>query len=89
MLEKALISGVVHKREETVYRVEGVAGARLFAALADGPGERRHDRADRRRRSSSRRPVEDRRRPPHGSTRSASRGPRATISARSASSAPA
>ena len=36
MLEKALISGVVHQREETVYRVEGVAPARLFAALADG-----------------------------------------------------
>jgi aspartate kinase len=35
MLEKALISGVVHQREETVYRVEGVAPARLFAALAD------------------------------------------------------
>jgi aspartate kinase len=36
MLEKALISGVVHQREETVYRVEGVAPAKLFAALADG-----------------------------------------------------
>jgi aspartate kinase len=35
MLEKALISAVVHQREETVYRVEGVAPARLFAALAD------------------------------------------------------
>ena len=35
MLEKALISGVVHQREETVYRVEGVAPAKLFAALAD------------------------------------------------------
>jgi aspartate kinase len=35
MLEKALISGVVHQREETVYRVEGVAPARLFAALAE------------------------------------------------------
>jgi aspartate kinase len=35
MLEKALISGVVHQREETVYRVEGVSPARLFAALAD------------------------------------------------------
>jgi aspartate kinase len=34
MLEKALISGVVHQREETVYRVEGVTPARLFAALA-------------------------------------------------------
>jgi aspartate kinase len=35
MLEKALISGVVHQRQETVYRVDGVAPARLFAALAD------------------------------------------------------
>ena len=34
MLEKALISGVVHQREETVYRVDGVSPARLFAALA-------------------------------------------------------
>jgi aspartate kinase len=34
MLEKALISGVVHQRVETVYRVDGVAPARLFAALA-------------------------------------------------------
>ena len=35
MLEKALISAVVHQREEMVYRVEGVTPARLFAALAD------------------------------------------------------
>src|SRR5205807_432952 len=35
MLEKALISGVVHQREETVYRVEGAGPARLFAALAE------------------------------------------------------
>jgi aspartate kinase len=35
MLEKALISGVVHQREETVYRVEGVATARLFSALSE------------------------------------------------------
>ena len=35
MLEKALISGVVHQREETVYRVEGVRAARLFGALAE------------------------------------------------------
>jgi aspartate kinase len=35
MLEKALISGVVHQREETVYRVDGVSAAKLFAALAD------------------------------------------------------
>jgi aspartate kinase len=35
MLEKAMISGVIHTLEETVYRVEGVAPARLFRALAD------------------------------------------------------
>ena len=35
MLEKALISGVTHSSEETIYRVEGVSAARLFQALAD------------------------------------------------------
>ncbi|OLD99603.1 MAG: aspartate kinase [Actinobacteria bacterium 13_1_20CM_4_69_9] len=35
MLEKALISGVVHQREETVYRVSGARAAQLFGALAD------------------------------------------------------
>jgi aspartate kinase len=35
MLEKALISAVVHTREETVYRVDGVDAARLFGALAE------------------------------------------------------
>jgi aspartate kinase len=34
MLEKALISGVTHTLEEVVYRVEDVAPARLFEALA-------------------------------------------------------
>jgi len=34
MLEKAMISGVTHTTEETVYRVGGVAAARLFAELA-------------------------------------------------------
>ena len=34
MLEQAMISGVVHTLEETVYRVQGVPAARLFAALA-------------------------------------------------------
>jgi aspartate kinase len=33
--EKALISGVVHQREETVYRVRGASASRLFAALAE------------------------------------------------------
>jgi aspartate kinase len=35
MLEKALVSAVVHTREEPVYRVTGVAPARLFGALAE------------------------------------------------------
>jgi aspartate kinase len=35
MLEKALIAGVVHQREETVYDVEGAELAPLFATLAD------------------------------------------------------
>jgi aspartate kinase len=35
MLEKALISGVTHTREEAVYEVEGVPRADLFEALAD------------------------------------------------------
>jgi aspartate kinase len=35
MLEKALISGITHTRDETVYEVEGVSPARLFAALAE------------------------------------------------------
>ena len=34
MLEKALISGVTHTLEETVYRVEGISAARLFESLA-------------------------------------------------------
>jgi aspartate kinase len=34
MLEKALISGVTHTLEETLYRVEGTTPARLFTALA-------------------------------------------------------
>src|SRR5215468_6742181 len=35
MLEKALISGVTHTREETLYRVTGTTASQLFAALAD------------------------------------------------------
>jgi aspartate kinase len=35
MLEKALISGVVHQRQETVYHVDGASRAQLFGALAD------------------------------------------------------
>ena len=35
MLEKALISAVVHQREETVFRVGSVTLSRVFGALAD------------------------------------------------------
>jgi aspartate kinase len=35
MLEKAMISGVTHTLEETLYWVEGVSAAPLFAALAE------------------------------------------------------
>jgi aspartate kinase len=35
VLEKAIISGVTHTLEETVYRVEGVSASRLFSALAE------------------------------------------------------
>jgi aspartate kinase len=35
MLEKALIAGVVHLREETVYDVDGAEAAPLFGALAE------------------------------------------------------
>jgi len=35
MLEKALISGVTHTHEETLYRIEGTTPSRLFAALAE------------------------------------------------------
>ncbi len=36
MLEKAMISGVTHTIEETLYRVEGTTPAELFRALAAG-----------------------------------------------------
>jgi aspartate kinase len=35
MLEKAIISGVTHTTEETVYRLEGISAAALFGALAE------------------------------------------------------
>ena len=35
MLEKAIISGVTHTLEESVYRVEGIDAARLFHALSE------------------------------------------------------
>src|SRR5215211_9148002 len=35
MLEKALISGVTHTRDEMLYRVDGTTPARLFAILAE------------------------------------------------------
>ena len=51
MLEKAIISGVTHTLEESVYRVEGVDAARLFQALAEAEVDG-HDRPDRARSSS-------------------------------------
>src|SRR3712207_7084535 len=33
-LEKAMISGVTHTTEETLYRVQGAPASRLFGALA-------------------------------------------------------
>ena len=35
MLERAIISGVAHTVDETVYRVDGVPAATLFSALAE------------------------------------------------------
>jgi aspartate kinase len=35
MLEKAMISGVMHNTEENLYRVEGATPAKLFSALAE------------------------------------------------------
>jgi aspartate kinase len=35
MLEKAIISGVTHTTEETVYRLDGISAAALFGALAE------------------------------------------------------
>jgi aspartate kinase len=35
MLEKAIISGVTHTTEETVYRLEGISAAALFVGLAE------------------------------------------------------
>ena len=35
MLERAIISGVAHTVDETVYRVDGLPAAALFSALAD------------------------------------------------------
>ena len=80
MLEKALISGVVHQREETVYRVDGAqAGAALRRARRGGR-ERRHDRADGRRDRLLRPGRGPGRRRARRSTGSASPGPPATTS---------
>jgi aspartate kinase len=35
VLERAIISGITHATDESVYRVDGVSAAELFAALAD------------------------------------------------------
>ena len=88
MLEKAIISGVTHTVEEAVYRVEGAKAAALFQALADagasvdtiiqtGPRDRLLRTLVRHRRGGRGR-----------STVSVFAGPRATTSARSASSGP-
>ena len=47
MLEKALISGVTHTVEETVYRVEGVAGRTALPGARRRRGQRRHGHPDR------------------------------------------
>ena len=47
MLEKALISGVVHQREETVYRVDGRDAGAALRRAGRGERQRRHDRPDR------------------------------------------
>ena len=46
MLEKALISGVTHTREETVYRVEGTTACAALRGARGRERERRHDRPD-------------------------------------------
>ena len=88
MLEKALISGVVHQREETVYRVDGARPAQLFGALAEAAVN-----VDTIVQTNAEivfsAPVEDkRRRRAHARRARRLAGPRATTSARSASSAP-
>ena len=60
MLEKAMISGVTHTLEETVYRVEGVVARAAVRRARRGERQRRHDRADRRREIVFSAPVEDR-----------------------------
>ena len=80
MLEKALISGVTHTVDETVYRVEGVAGRPALRGARRGRVQRRHGRPDR---PGDRllRAAEPRRDGSARSTGWASRGRRATISA--------
>jgi Aspartokinases len=46
MLEKALISGVTHTREETLYRVEGTTASQLLRRRCGRERERGHDRPD-------------------------------------------
>ena len=82
MLEKALISGVTHTREETLYRVEGTTAVAAVRRARRGERERRHDRPDRagdRLLGAGRRPRRGRR----GARRARRRsGARATTSAR-------
>ena len=58
MLEKAMISGVTHTPEETLYRVEGVT-ARDSSRRSPRRRERRHDRADRRAEIVFSAPIDD------------------------------
>ena len=90
MLEKAIISGVTHTREETLYRVDGHDAVAALRRARRRERQRRHDRADRARdRLLGARPRTAT--PPSsvldGARRRVER--RATTSARSASSAPA
>ena len=83
MLEKALISGVTHTLEETLYRVEGTTPARLFAALAEA-GVNVDTIVQTGPEIVFSAPAEDREAAAECSMRSASSGARATTSARSA-----
>ena len=85
MLEKAMISGVTHTLEETLYRVEGVTAGQLFARARRRERERRHDRPDRRAEIVFSAPSDDRAEPARARRARRRAGARATTSARSAS----
>ena len=83
MLEKALISAVVHQREETVYRVARRAARRAVRRARVVERERRHDPAVERRDRLLGAAGGSRATPRARSTGSARAGRRATTSARS------